>query len=164
MLVTEKLDCLIIMLLDTPNGACNTIALTMYIIIIIRFAIMSFILRLPMLSKHSGNSKHSSQQGPNSSGPGASVVRTQCQVASVSLCTLALNLLSGAGLQTTSRNWGAPCPEPCSGPARRTWLYHLSGDMSFPVPRLSSPFFLVPWLYLLSILSAGNGGDRWPKK
>lgn len=35
---------------------------------------MSFILRLPMLSKHSLNPKHSSQQSPNSLALGASVI------------------------------------------------------------------------------------------
>ena len=55
---------------------------------------MSFILRLPMLSKHSLNPKHSSQQGPDSSGLGASVEAAAGQVASVPPVPLALSLLS----------------------------------------------------------------------
>lgn len=111
-----------------------------------------------MLCKHSLNTKHSSQQGPNSSGQ-ESVVG-QSQVASVSPFALALSLLSGTCLQTTIGAQGCVLTRTSLGASKEKLglLPTLSGHVQLPAPRVSSVVFLVLWLGLsLSILSLGAG-------
>lgn len=84
---------------------------------------MSFLFSLFKLSKHSSHPKHSSQQGPKSSGPGASVVAAVSPGAS-GPPVLWLCLLSWVTSQHTIRSRGMV--HRAQNPAgERSWLYHL---------------------------------------
>lgn len=82
---------------------------------------MPFILSLPLLFKHSLNLKHTSQQGPNSSGPPAVLLATAV--------SRGLGLPLCLGCQFSLRGWltghhqdarDGPCPELCLAPAETT--------------------------------------------
>lgn len=80
---------------------------------------MSFILSLPMLSEHSLSPKHASQQGPDSSGLGASVVAAAVASGlSFPLRSGSQSSLRGLFTDHCQEPRGAPCPEPAVGQQR----------------------------------------------
>lgn len=123
---------------------------------------MSFILRLPMLSKHSLNPKHSSQQGPNSSGPGASVVANAVPNGLSFLWTLALSLLSRAGLRIPSRSWGCSLPRALQRASKGNLAVSSLRRYASSYPKTFQS--LLPGFMARSILSAGNGGGEMVKE